>query len=163
MTKHPLRRTLGQWATGVSVVTTVRSDGQPVGITANSFVSVSIEPPLVLWCLASGSPNAHVFCEGKAFIINVLDAAQIALAVRFAKPALNKFAGLAIRAGENGVPSIDAALAIIECRTARVIAGGDHLIVVGEVTHFGHVAEGEPLIFFGGNFMHVAELADEAS
>lgn len=144
-----LRRTLGQFATGVTVVTTRGAGGRRVGLTANSFSSVSLDPPLVLWSLSRGSPSLADFLGASHFGINVLAADQHHLSRRFATPQPDKFQGVAWREGPAGVPLLEGVLARLVCRNVRQYDGGDHVILIGGIEHhecFG----GEPLVFHSG-------------
>ena len=131
-----LRNALGSFATGVTVMTTLRPDGTPVGLTVNSFASVSLDPPLVLWSLAARSPSLGAFRASTHFGVNVLSAEQEALCRRFATPEPDKFANLAWRSGESGVPVLEGCVANFECSSAFNNYGGDHVIFVGHVVRF---------------------------
>ncbi len=146
-----LRRALGQFATGVTVVTTRTEDGRRVGVTANSFTSLSLDPPLVLWCLDRAAPSLPAFEAASHFAINVLSAGQHFLSRQFATPAEDKFAGVACEDGSGGVPMLTGVLARFVCRNMRHVEAGDHLIVIGEVEHF-ETFEGEPLVFHSGSY-----------
>lgn len=144
-----LRKALGQFATGVTVVTTCSEDGNRVGVTANSFTSLSLDPPLVLWCIAKAAPSRPAFQAASHFAINVLCANQHYLSRQFATPAEDKFAGVAISESTAGVPIIDGVLAHFLCRNVRQIEAGDHYIVIGEVETF-ETRDEEPLVFHSG-------------
>ncbi|MBG0830664.1 flavin reductase family protein [Planomonospora sp. ID67723] len=150
-----LRDAFGQFATGVAVVTTATPDGERAGVTVNSFTSVSLDPPLVLWCLSRRAPSAPVFLRAGRFAVNVLGEDQGHLSRRFATPSPDKFAGVETRPGPGGLPVLAGTLAYFACRTAGVHEGGDHLIVIGEVEHF-HRAEGDPLVFHAGGYRAVS-------
>ncbi|GAA3440884.1 flavin reductase family protein [Planomonospora venezuelensis] len=152
---RPLRDALGQFATGVAVVTTVTPAGERAGVTVNSFTSVSLDPPLVLWCLSRRAPSAPLFLAAGRFAVNVLREDQDHLSRRFATPAPDKFAGVANRPGPGGLPVLAGTLACFACRTVTVHEGGDHVIVVGEVEHF-HRSQGEPLVFHAGGYRAVS-------
>src|SRR5687768_10631584 len=111
-----LRNALGTYATGVTIVTTTNADGAPIGLTCNSFSSVSLSPPLILWSLSLRSPNLSNFLQAPHFAVNILAADQADLAHRFAQPIANKFDGVGYRNGMCGVPLIDGASARLECR-----------------------------------------------
>lgn len=129
-----LRRSLGSFSTGVTIITTVAQDGRKVGLTANSFSSVSMDPPLVLWSLAEHSPNRAVFEQCEYFAINVLAFDQEDICKRFASGAVaDKFAGVDFREGIGGVPLIDGAVAQFECSMHAWHPGGDHRIFLGKV------------------------------
>ncbi|NVK43286.1 MAG: flavin reductase family protein [Oceanospirillaceae bacterium] len=149
-----LRNTLGTFATGVTVVTAIGEAQEAIGITANSFSSLSLEPPLILWSLALKSPSLGAFAGGRAFVINILDRDQEALAMQFARPSDDKFAGVSHRMNDAGVPLLDGALAQLECRVEFTRGAGDHLLIVGRVERFSK-AEGEPLLFYKGAFQQL--------
>lgn len=151
-----LRQLFGCFATGVTVVTANDAAGRPRGMTANSFTSVSLAPPLVLICVAAGAPIWPVFAAAPSFAVNVLTTAQRELSQRFARPADDKFAGVDWRQGRLGVPLIDEAAAHLECRRVREIEAGDHMILLGEVVHFGH-RQALPLIFHRGGYAALAQ------
>jgi flavin reductase (DIM6/NTAB) family NADH-FMN oxidoreductase RutF len=147
-----LRHALGQFATGVTVITARGADGRPVGVTANSFSSLSLEPPLVLWCLARDATSLPVFQECTHFGVNVLSSSQHHLSRLFATAGADKFGGEAeVRDGPSGVPLLEGVLAHFVCRNVRQIDAGDHVIVIGEVEHYD-AFEGEPLVFHSGSY-----------
>ena len=146
-----LRRALGQFATGVTVVTTRSEDGRRVGVTANSFASLSLDPPLVLWCLDRAAPSLPAFEGASHFAINVLSAGQHFLSRQFATAAEDKFAGVVCEDGAGGVPMLAGVLARFVCRNVRHVEAGDHVIVIGEVERF-ETFEGEPLVFHSGSY-----------
>jgi flavin reductase (DIM6/NTAB) family NADH-FMN oxidoreductase RutF len=145
------RQAVGAFTTGVTVVTTIDEDGGRHGLTANSFTSVSLEPPLVLFCLSERAPSLDGFAASKHFAINVLASDQEDIARRFARPAPDKFAGLAWRTGIFGAPLLDRCIAHIECKLEHVVPGGDHVIVIGRV-HRVRAYDGEPLVFHRSRF-----------
>ncbi|NKF22011.1 flavin reductase [Solimonas marina] len=147
------RKALGAFATGVTIITTRAADGTPVGLTANSFNSVSLNPPLVLWSLANSSASLEVFRNAEHWAVHVLATDQEDLSGRFAKRGIDKFAGLECDTGAGGVPLLRGCTARFECRTAFQYEGGDHLIFVGEVQAFDR-AESAPLVFHGGRYAH---------
>ncbi|NVL31172.1 flavin reductase family protein [Pseudomonas syringae pv. actinidiae] len=146
-----LRGLLGQFATGVTVITTCTADGRKVGMTANSFSSVSLEPALVLWSLARSAPSLNDFCEASHFAINVLGAEQHGLSRHFSRPSSDKFAVVAHAAGTAGVPLLDDVVATLVCRNVRQYEGGDHLIFIGEIEHYRY-SGAEPLVFHAGQY-----------
>jgi flavin reductase (DIM6/NTAB) family NADH-FMN oxidoreductase RutF len=151
-TQRDLRDAFGLFATGVTIVTAVRPDGETVGVTANSFTSVSLEPPLLLWCLAAGSSAVPAFAHGAAFAVHVLSHHQLEMALHFARRAQDKFTNEAHRRGPHP-PHLSGALCRFDCRAHAVHGGGDHLIIVGEV--LGLVSgPGAPLAFHAGRFGH---------
>ncbi|WP_221798898.1 flavin reductase family protein [Oceanobacter mangrovi] len=151
-----LRNLLGQFATGVTIITTLAADGTPIGLTANSFSSVSLEPALVLWSLDKRSPNLELFRHIKHFAINILAADQQQLSNRFARPADDKFEGVDFRVCSNGTVLIDGALATLVCRNERQIDAGDHLIFIGEICQYSN-AGGEPLLFHAGQYQSLSQ------
>jgi 3-hydroxy-9,10-secoandrosta-1,3,5(10)-triene-9,17-dione monooxygenase reductase component len=145
------RRALGRFATGVTIVTTVDAEGQQYGVTANSYNSVSLDPPLVLWSLARSSRSIEAFESSGAFAIHILSADQEELAMRFASSAEDKFAGLDVHEGHGGVPLFDDCAAHFECETQERFDGGDHVIFLGRVVHFAR-GDHQPLVFHDGKF-----------
>ncbi|MEM6634390.1 MAG: flavin reductase family protein [Pseudomonadota bacterium] len=143
------RDALGRYATGVTVVTCATPDG-PLGITANSFASVSLDPPLVLWSPAKASRRFGPFAEAAQFAIHVLGAEQQGVCAHFARQG-HDFTGLDWSAGDDGVPLISGCLARFECSTFSRHDGGDHLIIVGRVAR-ATMREGEALLFAHGNY-----------
>jgi flavin-dependent trigonelline monooxygenase, reductase component len=150
-----LRHAFGCFATGVTVVTACDGLGQPRGMTANSFTSVSLAPPLILVCVATDAPIWPTFAAAEAFAVNVLADGQHALSQGFARPALDKFAGIDWRPGELGAPILGGVAAHLECRRVREIKAGDHMILLGEVIALAH-APVPPLIFHRGGYAALA-------
>ncbi len=146
------RAALGRFPTGVTIVTTRAGDGRPVGVTVNSFNSVSLEPPLVLWSLQRASVSLGAFEAAGRFAVNVLRIDQIDLSNRFASPVPEKFNGVRWSWSADDIPLLDGCVARFECRTRAVHDGGDHVIFIGEVERFD-VAGGQPLIFCDGCYM----------
>ncbi|MCB5906929.1 flavin reductase family protein [Streptomyces pinistramenti] len=149
-----MRRALGQYATGVTVVTARAPDGRNVGMTANSFTSVSLDPPLVLWCPGKNSPSLPDFTAASHFAVHVLAADQHHLSRRFATPADDKFRSTPITRGIAGTPLLDGAVARFQCRTVQRLDAGDHIIFLGEVEEY-EADGGTPLVFHSG-YYHVA-------
>ena len=148
------RGALGAFATGVTIVTTKDSAGHDVGLTANSFNSVSLDPPMVLWSLAKTSANLQAFKTNPHFAVHVLSAGQQALSDLFAKRGADKFSGLLVGRGLGGVALLDGCSARFQCKTAFQYDGGDHVIFVGAVNEFDH-SDLEPLVFHGGKYAEV--------
>jgi flavin reductase (DIM6/NTAB) family NADH-FMN oxidoreductase RutF/2-polyprenyl-6-methoxyphenol hydroxylase-like FAD-dependent oxidoreductase len=147
-----LRRALGQFATGVTVITARGEDGRPVGVTANSFTSLSLDPPLVLWCLARDAASLPAFHGCTHFGVNVLSSGQHHVSRLFATAGAKKFGGeVAVQEGPLGIPLLDGALAHFICRNTRQIEAGDHVIVIGEVERYD-IFDGEPLVFHSGGY-----------
>jgi 3-hydroxy-9,10-secoandrosta-1,3,5(10)-triene-9,17-dione monooxygenase reductase component len=149
--KLQFRNALGAFATGVTIVTTRDHGGRDVGLTANSFNSVSLDPPLVLWSLAKTSLSLAAFTQCAHFAVHILSADQLALSDQFARRGREKFAGLQIERGESEIPLLTGCTARFRCRTAYQYEGGDHIIFVGEVISFDHSAR-PPLVFHGGSY-----------
>lgn len=147
------RSALGCFPTGVCLITTVAADGRRVGLTANSFSSVSLEPPMVLWSLARSAGCAPAFRDAEYFAINVLAAGDAEISSHFARPGEDKFARYAERfqPGLAGLPLLKGALATFECHTRHRHYGGDHVIVIGVVERYSH-AEAPPLVFHRGRY-----------
>jgi flavin reductase (DIM6/NTAB) family NADH-FMN oxidoreductase RutF len=146
------RAALGMFATGVTIVTLRLPDGERVGLTANSFNSVSLAPPLVLWSLAHKASAMPAFQRGTHYAINILAAGQRALAEQFASKLPDRFAGVAWREGRAGAPVLEGAAAVFECFNRSRYEEGDHVIFVGEVEHCSVTEGATPLIFHGGRF-----------
>jgi flavin reductase (DIM6/NTAB) family NADH-FMN oxidoreductase RutF len=147
------RRALGAFPTGVAVVTTRAPSGAFVGLTINSFSSLSLDPPLVLWALNGASPSLGAFDRAPYFAINILAEDQVALSRRFAAPAGNKFAHLEIHAGIEDVPLIAGCAARLECRTQARHNGGDHVLFIGHVERFDYDPDKRPLVFCNGRYL----------
>lgn len=145
------RAALGCFATGVTVVTTRNGEGAPVGLTANSFNSVSLSPPLVLWSLARSSPSLAAFSAAPHWVVHILAADQEDLSKRFATRGIDKFAGLDFDTGVDSVPLLRGCAARFQCRTAFQYDGGDHVIFVGEVIGFDR-SPASPLVFHDGRY-----------
>jgi flavin reductase (DIM6/NTAB) family NADH-FMN oxidoreductase RutF len=147
------RNALGSYATGVTVITASGPDGKPVGLTCNSFASVSLNPPLVLWSLLIYSPSINVFQNASHFAVNVLGASQRDLAMQFATRSDDKFAGVAWERGLGDAPILANAVATFQCRSADRYYGGDHVIFLGAVEAYAYNRD-EPLLFARGAFGH---------
>lgn len=150
------RNALGSFATGVTIVTTRDADGRDVGLTANSFNSVSLNPPMVLWSLAKTSKALGAFMDGDSFAVHILSASQQELSGKFARSGTDKFAGLEIRRGNGDVPLLDGCTAVFECKTTFRYEGGDHVIFVGEVLSFDNNGL-PPLVFHSGAYKLVLD------
>ncbi len=151
-----LRQALGCFATGVAVITTLGEWDAPVGLTVNSFSSVSLDPPLILWSLSSKAPSFSAFQCHDGFAVNIMSADAKGLAQRFARPSPNKFAGVAWRSGLLGVPLLNDVVATFECRTESRISKGDHEIYIGKVERFSRT-DRNPLVFHRGGFTTLGE------
>jgi len=151
------REALGTFATGVTVITTMSDSGAPVGFTANSFCSVSLEPPLLLFCLDRGSYSFNHFQQTGHFAVNVLTELQEDVSANFARPSEDKWRHADYDICSVGCPVFADALAVFECRTHAVHDGGDHIIVVGEVVRYSHEADGGPLLYYRGRYARIAD------
>lgn len=152
---NAFRQCLGKFATGVTVVTCTDDDGKPYGITANSFSSVSLEPPLILWNVAKVSNSLEAFLVAERFAINILASDQQDLSAHFAKSDHTLFDSITIKRSADDVPLIPGALALFECRTRSIHDCGDHHIIIGEVLRFG-TTDADPLLFYGGRYRSLA-------
>lgn len=146
-----LRQCLGHFATGVTVVTCAGADGSPRGITANSFSSVSLEPPLVLWNIAKVSNSLQAYLGAEHFAINILAADQQDISNHFARTDHTRFEDIEYARSAENVPILPGTIACLECRTHEIHDCGDHYIIIGEVSRF-RFDGGSPLIFVHGNY-----------
>ena len=153
---HAFRDALGTFVTGVTIVTARDEQGQPFGLTANSFNSVSLDPPMVLWSLSLQSRTLPVFRDAENWAVHVLAADQQDMSDRFAQPGEDKFAGLTATDGPEGAPLIEGCAARFGCRARFEYEGGDHAIFLGEVIDFDR-REAEPLIYHGGRYGRVMQ------
>ena len=153
--RNEFRRVLGHFAAGVTVVTTVGTDGTPYGLTATAFTSVSLEPPLVLVCVDKRADSHPHFHASGVFVVNFLAAAHEHHSRRFSVSGGDKFAGAAVRTGSLGVPVLPDALGYLECRTVTVVDAGDHTVFIGQVEAAG-ARDGEPLVYFRGGYRQLA-------
>ena len=151
-TSSEFRTALGMFATGVTIVTARTADGEWGGLTANSFNSVSLDPPLVLWSLARAAASMPAFQAGSHYAINVLGADQQALALRFASKGVDRFADVEFVEGAGGAPILAGAAATFECFNRSRYEEGDHVIFVGEVERCTRREGASPLLYHGGKF-----------
>lgn len=158
------RQALGCFTTGVTIVTTRGADGQDYGLTANSFSSVSIDPPMVLWSINRTSSSASAFTDGAYFAVHILATDQEPLSNRFARSGGDKFAELEVQRGPADIPLLAGCAARFQCRTTYQYEGGDHIILVGEVLAFDRFDK-PPLVFHGGSYRRLlpATAADTPS
>lgn len=145
------RRACGHFTTGVSIVTMVGADGQAHGLTANSFTSVSISPPLILVCVDRTITTYPAIQHAHGWLVNILTDAQEELCRRFATPDIDKFDGVTTEPGAYGAPRIPGSLAYLAVRSHAEHDGGDHGIFVGEVTDV-ELGSGQPLVFYRGMY-----------
>lgn len=150
------RSALGCFATGIAVITSQPADGHPVGVTVNSFSSVSLDPPLVLYCLGKASQSFDALATADGFAVNVLAEDQAELSVRFSRSALqDRFAGLSVTAGVTGAPLLAGCLATLDCTREAVHDAGDHIVIVGRVRALSS-REGRPLLYYRGAYAELA-------
>jgi 3-hydroxy-9,10-secoandrosta-1,3,5(10)-triene-9,17-dione monooxygenase reductase component len=145
------RNALGSFATGVTIITARSPDGADVGVTANSFNSVSLDPPMILWSLAKTSTSFEAFMAAEHFAVHILAMDQETLSGRFARSNSDKFNGLTVERGHGSIPLLPGCAARFQCRTAYRHEGGDHIILVGEVEDFDH-DDHAPLAFHAGRY-----------
>ncbi len=150
--QREFRNSLAMFATGVTIVTARTAGGELVGLTASSFNSVSLGPPLVLWSLSHAASTLAAFSTGSHYAIHILAADQKALAEQFAGPPRQRWAGVGFTESDSGLPLLDGAAATFECFNRSRYQEGDHTIFVGEVEHCAHREGASPLLFHGGRF-----------
>jgi flavin reductase (DIM6/NTAB) family NADH-FMN oxidoreductase RutF len=151
-----LRRALGRFVTGVTIVTCRDEHGEPVGLTANSFNALSLDPPLVLWSLRESSSTIGAFTAATHFAVNVLAADQVELSRRFARPSSAKFDEGEWTDGQGGAPLLAGCVAVFECRRHSHHAAGDHMLFIGEVERIGGSAS-SPLVYHAGHYRTLSE------
>jgi flavin reductase (DIM6/NTAB) family NADH-FMN oxidoreductase RutF len=151
------RRMLGQFATGVTIITARDDEGCPVGVTASSFNAVSLDPPLILWSIGKNAHSYPVYAKANHFAVHVLGDGQRSLSERFSRALTDKFAELDFQFGESGAPLLPDCLARFECEVEHRYEGGDHLILVGRVLRLESATEAaKPLIFYQGRYAALA-------
>ena len=148
------KHAMAQWASGISVITTLDGAGAPVGFTATSLSSVSLNPPMILFCLSEKSGVFQAFKNASGFIVNILGAEHQAWSQRFAGAQEDRFNGVPTKPGLEGFPLLDGAIATLECQTKATYPGGDHLIFLGEVLRVGS-RKGAPLLYYSGGYHHL--------
>jgi 4-hydroxyphenylacetate 3-hydroxylase, reductase component len=149
------RQALGSFPTGVAVVTA--GEGQHVGITVNSFTSVSLDPPLVLWCIDRRSDRFEAFTHARTFTISVLGTAHEAVSARLSKQGSHSLEGIELLPTQLGPPALGEALAWFECEKHAFYDAGDHAILLGRVINFSRHEAGAPLVFFQGRYGALAQ------
>lgn len=149
-TEH-FRRACAKYATGITVVTAMGADGEPQGLTANSFTSVSLEPPLCLFCVDRRSSVHEHFDVAEAIAIHVLAAEQVNLSIIFSQRPTNRFEGLKWTRGENGAPVLEGSLAVFEAAVRQRVEAGTHTILIVEVRRAA-MREGAPLVYFESGY-----------
>ena len=148
-----LRDTFGRFATGVTVVSTVNESGEFFGLTANSFTSLSLDPPLVLFCLDYKALSFDAFRKTSNFVVNVLSEEQKELSAHFARSSVDKWNGIEFEIWHTGCPVLPQSIAVLECLTIARHEGGDHLIIIGQVDQIRYDEnETKPLLFYKGRY-----------
>jgi flavin reductase (DIM6/NTAB) family NADH-FMN oxidoreductase RutF len=145
------RRVCSKYATGITILTVLDSRGDPQGMTANSFTSVSLSPPLILVCIDRQTSILSSFKPGTRFGVNVLQEEQKELSSWFSRSGHDRFSGIAWSAGETGAPLLQGMLATIECEVTQMIEAGDHVVVIGAALH-ATWREGQPLVYFNSSY-----------
>jgi flavin reductase (DIM6/NTAB) family NADH-FMN oxidoreductase RutF len=151
-----LRRVMGMFATGVTVLTTRDAHHRPYGLTANAVTSLSLDPPLLIICIDKRAETHPHFFDSRCFVVNILAEHQEELSTRFARTGGDKFQGVPFSTNQDGVPVLEGTLAHVECRIIETHEGGDHVIHIGEV-HHAEVRGGDPLLFFQGKYRHLGD------
>ncbi len=155
---HTFRETLGLFVTGVTIITTRDERGDPVGITANSFNSVSLDPPLILWSVGLKALSLNAFSDAEAFAVHILRDDQADLSQRFATSGMDKFDQLAVEPGLGGAPLLPDCAARLECSLYAKYPAGDHLLFIAKVERLTSNPAAMPLVYHGGRY---AELSDK--
>ncbi|SNY93864.1 NADH-FMN oxidoreductase RutF, flavin reductase (DIM6/NTAB) family [Cohaesibacter sp. ES.047] len=151
------RKALGQFATGIAIATTLDEHGNPHGLTINSFNSVSLDPPLVLWSLDKSSHQLDIFKKSGFYGVTILAEDQKALSDRFAMPMIeDRFDGTDWQSGKTGAPLFNEFLARIDCEVESIVEGGDHVILIGRVVDLEH-REGAPLLYHGSGYRKLGD------
>jgi 3-hydroxy-9,10-secoandrosta-1,3,5(10)-triene-9,17-dione monooxygenase reductase component len=150
-TQKEYRNALGSFATGITIITALGKNGQKIGMTANSFNSVSLTPPLILWSIGKNTNCFDDFIAAKAFAVHILAADQQDLSNRFATTGIDRFKDVECTEGLSGIPILPHYSACFQCKTAAQYEGGDHIIITGEVTEFSD-NKLQPLLFYRGNY-----------
>ena len=151
------RKALGTFATGVTVVTGLTPKDVPVGVTVNSFASVSLDPPIILICLDNNTGCLKAFCEGERFAVNILSENQQDLSDEFAGPQEHKFKARAFETWDSGCPILHGCLTHLECTRLNAFEGGDHLIVLGRVDRIEHADGRRPLLFYQSAYGRIGD------
>ena len=151
MDSRAFRNALGNFPTGVAVVTAAGTDGH-FGITVNSFTSVSLDPPLLLWCMDRRSRRHDIFVGAEGFTVSILGTDHKDVSSRLARPGEHSLDGIALRPTELGPPALADSLAVFECLRERTVEAGDHTILLGRVLRFCQPATSAPLVYYRGRY-----------
>lgn len=154
MTPDLFKQIASHWLTGVSIVTSTAEDGELVGMTMSAVTSLSLDPPQFLACMDKHAKTLAAIHHSKAFCIHFLDEHQQDLSVHFARRGEDRFTGVPHHIGETGAPILEGVIALVECRLAEILPGGDHSIVIGDAV-FGAVHGGHPLAYYHGGYRKV--------
>ena len=150
--QREFRNALGAYTTGITVITTTSAKGHPVGITVNSFTSVSLEPPLILWCLDNSAESYDDFTQSEHFTVHVLHSEQQNVSTIFATPNADKFGQVPWSHGEEGTPVLDEFLECFHCKIEKLHEGGDHVIILGRVVRLETKLDCPPLLYHQGEY-----------
>jgi len=157
VTAGQLRSAFAYWASGVAIVTALDGVGKPIGVTVNSLISVSLEPPLLLWSIGGHAPEYQAFCDCSEFAVHMLSADQQELSNRFADPGADKFAGRHWQPDTRGLPSLSGVLVRMTCVVEQSHTAGDHRLLIGRVqTVVTHESHGEVLVYCNGAYRQLA-------
>ena len=159
ITADDFRKALGQFATGIAVATTLDEAGVPHGLTINSFNSVSLDPPLVLWSLDKGSHQLEAFRSSGFYGVSILSQDQKPVSDQFAAFVEDRFAGVEWHKGNSGAPLLADALVRIDCKVETIVEGGDHIILIGRVIDIEH-GEGQPLLYHSGSYRSLGPVVE---
>lgn len=154
MESRKFRDISGSFATGVTIITTKNEEGVPVGMTANSFTSLSLDPPLVLINVDKKSSLYSAFIQAESFAVNILSSSQEELSRRFSTRNIDRFEGVGFEEDATGAPILPNVIGYFDCEKVQQYDGGDHVIIIGK-TKSGEVREGEPLLFFKGKYRNI--------
>jgi 3-hydroxy-9,10-secoandrosta-1,3,5(10)-triene-9,17-dione monooxygenase reductase component len=155
MDQREFRNTLGTFATGVTIITVKDEKGEYIGLTANAFSSLSLDPPLILVCIDKKSYSLPAFEKGRPFVVNILSVEQETDCWTFAKKGADKFANAQYELSSDGVPILKENLSSLICNVHEVLEGGDHIIVTGLVKEIARNEEKNPLIFYSGKICSI--------
>lgn len=156
--KNDFRRCMGHFATGITVVTTNLAENKPCGMTINSFASLSLEPPLILFSLDKNAHNHDNFTSCNKLVVNILNEDQKDISVAFAHPSSVNWNKILYVEAKNGCPVIKGCLAYVECIIENIYQGGDHSIIIGRVTDMQISPQEQPLIYFKGKYRKVGDI-----
>ncbi|WP_144461017.1 flavin reductase family protein [Siminovitchia fortis] len=145
------KEALGNYPTGVTIVTAAKEDGTPVGLTVNSFASVSLDPLLILWSIDHRVSSKDAFINGENFAVHILAADQVELCKTFATPNVDRFSKCSWNMSGHNIPIIDGAFAVLQCRLYKAVEAGDHTIIIGEVLDID-IEKRDPMLYHRRNF-----------